>query len=331
MTNWQDSADGVELLRGGSIVSSFAGAFGSSLRETRITAILGYLIAANPKLFGRAFGITGTIISVRLETLHNRDRSDILIESTDGLAVVEAKVDSTDPIKQAKKYKAKWTILLTQYIPTPSQKKISNVRYLRWQHLAELIQQNTKEFVRGVAQFAARDLIEYLKEHNMIPNNEAVEIYSRDINNDETADFFLKGHVYGCSYALNSRLPQAHYFAPYFGRNISVSHPGLQEGISYIAKILSVEIAETPAEFMAVSREMRKKVGFRGDEDYVKQVKDYFFGKQHKYSFVFMSAPRLAFNPPIKKPFLQKGRGFLNKHFYSFDDFYRAWGGEEIF
>ena len=32
----------IDLLRCGSVVSSFAGAFGSSLRETRLTAMLGY-------------------------------------------------------------------------------------------------------------------------------------------------------------------------------------------------------------------------------------------------------------------------------------------------
>jgi hypothetical protein len=165
----------------------------------------------------------------------------------------------------------------------------------------------------------------------MIPDHEAVEIYARDINNDETADFFLKGHIYGCAYKMRSRLPKAQYFAPYFGRKVSASHPGLQEGVSYIAKIISVEVAETPADFMAIAREVRKKADFNGEQDYVKKVKEWFWGRNKKWSFIFLSVPRLAFNPPIQKPFLQKGRGFLNNHFYSFDEFYQALGGEEIF
>jgi hypothetical protein len=221
--------------------------------------------------------------------------------------------------------------LITQYLPTPNQNKSPRVGYWRWQEIAGLIRRNAFEFTRGEERFIGDDLINYLKEHNMIPDNEAVEIYARDINNDETADFFLKGHVYGCRYETGSRLPKAHYFAPYFGRSVSASHPGLQEGVSYIAKIISLEVAETPAEFMAIAREVRRKFGFKGEQHYVKQVRKYFYGRNNKYSFIFLSVPRLAFNPPIQKPFLQKGRGFLNKHFYSFDQFYQAWRSEEIF
>ena len=127
----EDKSEEVQLLRGGSVVSSFAGAFGSSLRETRLTAILGYLIALKPKVFCDEFGITGTVESVRLEARHNQDRSDILINSTDGLAIVEAKVDATDPFNQTEKYDAKWKVLLTQYLPTPNQKRIPRVKYRR--------------------------------------------------------------------------------------------------------------------------------------------------------------------------------------------------------
>jgi len=35
----------IPLMRGGEIVSTLTGAFGQSLRETRLTALLGYLIA----------------------------------------------------------------------------------------------------------------------------------------------------------------------------------------------------------------------------------------------------------------------------------------------
>lgn len=48
----------IELLRGGSVVSSFAGAFGGALRETRLTALLGYLIALEPRPFLDQFGFT---------------------------------------------------------------------------------------------------------------------------------------------------------------------------------------------------------------------------------------------------------------------------------
>jgi hypothetical protein len=141
----------------------------------------------------------------------------------------------------------------------------------------------------------------------------------------------LKGHLYGCKYEKSSRLPKAQYFAPYFGRGVSASHPGLQEGISYVAKILNVEVAETADDFRKIEREIRRGC-FSGERAYVEQFEDYFFRKmKRKSSIVFLSVPRLAFNPPIKKIYLKKGTGFLGKGYYTFDKFYQAWGGNPIF
>jgi hypothetical protein len=96
-------------------VSSFAGAFGSSLRETRLTAMLGYLIALEPAQFCNFFGFLGRPLSVSLETPHASDRSDILIETTAGRGAIEAKVTATDPFRQSLKYPAKWRVLLTEH------------------------------------------------------------------------------------------------------------------------------------------------------------------------------------------------------------------------
>jgi hypothetical protein len=324
--------DNVELLRGGSVVSSFAGAFGSSLRETRLTAILGYLIALKPKVFCDEFGITGTIESVRLETRHDQDRSDILIKSTNGLAVIEAKTGLTDPFTQAMRYPAKWRVLLTQYSPAPNQKGVRRVFYRRWQAIADLIRKHPKEFASGQERFVSRDLIKYLEEHNMIPNEQQFEIYVRDINENESADVFLKGHLYCDYYKASSKIARARYFAPYFGRNVSFSHPGLQEGVSYVAKILLLRKIETFGDVARVARDARRETDFCGESDQIKKIKSWFNWKQNQaYNLFFLSRPRLAFNPTIKKKFIQKGTGWQVRHFYSFDEFYRAWGGEQIF
>ena len=97
----------IELLRGGSVVSSLAGAFGSALRETRLTAMLGYLIALEPQTFCDLFGFRGTPRSVNLESQHESDRSDILVETTLGLGVIEAKVTATDPFRPSAKISRK--------------------------------------------------------------------------------------------------------------------------------------------------------------------------------------------------------------------------------
>src|SRR4051812_13498722 len=98
----------VELLRGGTLVSSLAGAFGHGLRETRLTALFGYLVAVQPEGFCEVFGFQGKVQSVSLETRHEKDRSDILVTTTAGVGVIEAKVGAHDPFDQALKYPARW-------------------------------------------------------------------------------------------------------------------------------------------------------------------------------------------------------------------------------
>ena len=91
----------IDLLRSGSVVSSFAGAFGNALRETRLTAMLGYLVALQPERFCNNFAFHGRPLSVSLEARHATDRSDIWVETAVGCGVVEAKVNATDPFRQA--------------------------------------------------------------------------------------------------------------------------------------------------------------------------------------------------------------------------------------
>jgi len=329
------TSEAIPLLRGGSVVSSFAGAFGAKVKETRLTAILGYQIALEPKLFCDEFGILGEIESVVLEAPDDRGRSDILIKSSDGLGVVEAKIDATNSSKQAQQYAkqhhAKWQVLLTEFLPTPEQKENPGITYCCWRDIAKLIQENP-QFLSLKARFIGQDLIMYLKEHHMIPDDEVDEIYTRDINDDYSVNMFFKGHVYGCQYKEGSRLFKTHYFAPYFGKRISASktvqalHPGMKAGVSYIAKIIAIETGETPRDFEAIAKELRKRHNRRKEWNCSTAIKEFFGGKRFAYCFIFLDEPRLAFDEPIQKMYLQKSPKYtLAQKLWSFDEFYRAW------
>ncbi len=128
----------VPLYRGGAVVSSLLGAFGGSLRETRLTAMFGYIISLAPDLFVDLLGFKGEVSSVRLEANHQQDRSDIFIKTSKGLGIVEAKRTSTDPLNQAFKYPADWRVLLTDYAAAGEQKRLRAVKYLRWQQVADV-------------------------------------------------------------------------------------------------------------------------------------------------------------------------------------------------
>lgn len=59
---------------------------------------------------------------------------------------------------------------------------------------------------------------------------DSVEIYTREINVPETLDLFLKCRLYGCRHEPHSRLAEAHYFAPHFGRAVAQSRLSIRRG-----------------------------------------------------------------------------------------------------
>jgi hypothetical protein len=327
VVNMQAFADRerIDLLRGGSVVTSFAGAFGSAVRETRLTAMLGYLIALEPERFCDIFAFRGRPLSVSLETRHASDRSDILIETTAGRGVIEAKVTTVDPFRQSLKYSAKWRALLTEHTASGKQKQLRGVKYLRWRDLVEPLQQLSRSPDNRV-RFVSRDLLSYLGEHAMIKANESVEIYAREINNEETLALFLKAQMYGCYYQKSSRMAEALYFAPHFGKRIAREHPGVQVGISYIASIDRVEVVETWKDLLRAVREVRGKQWLNGHMPLLQPMHRSRHWHDTKRSFLFLSMPRLVFNPPVLKEKLQEGKGWLSRRTFSFDTLFEAWG-----
>ncbi len=314
----------IDLLRSGSVVSSFAGAFGSALRETRLTAMLGYVIALEPERFCEIFAFRGRPLSVSLETRHASDRSDILIETTAGWGLIEAKVTTTDPFRQSSKYPAKWRVLLTQYTASGKQKRLRGVKYLRWRDLVKPLQRLTRSRNNRV-RFVSRDLLSHLEEHAMVKTNKSVEIYARDINDEESLELFLKAQMYGCLYEKGSKLAGALYFAPYFDQGIARKHSGARVGISYIARIDRVEVVETWNELLQAGREVRGKRWLNRHKTWLDPLhREWDWPK--KRSFLFLSVPRLVFNPPVRKKDLGKGAGFLGKAYFRFDELFAARG-----
>ena len=303
-----------------------------SRQPSGVTAILGYLIALRPRLFCQEFKINGTPESVRLETRHENGRSDILIETSQGYAIVEAKVGTLNPLLQSQKYPARWRILISEHLPSPQERQLRNVCFRRWQDIADFVVKNQAEFRTPYQRVVSNDLISHLKEHAMIKTEPIPEIYARDINSsDDMADLFLKGQLYGCPYKRDSNLPKCRYFAPYFGQVVSCTHPGLQEGISYIAEIETVQVAHNFAELIEISNKQKTAAWTRKQDKYFQFVRREFFSRSNTaFSFVFLGSPRLVFNPPIKKQFLVRGKkAFLNRHFFTFTEFFKAWQGQE--
>jgi len=182
-----DELSEIALMRGGCVVSTLTGAFGPSLRETRLTALLGYLIALDPTPFQKLFEFDGMAQRVSLETRHEDGRSDVLIETNRGVGIIEAKVDASDPLEQSRRYPARWVALLTHRVAL--KRAIGKIRYVRWQQLADLLEKLSRAHSPRTRILSA-DLLSYLKEHNMTKKRESVEIYAREINEPITLELF---------------------------------------------------------------------------------------------------------------------------------------------
>jgi len=320
----------IRIYRGGSIVSSLGNSFGGSLRETRLTAILGYLISLAPKPFLNLFDIKELPIEINLELSEDNGRSDIQLVTRKGIAVIEAKIDLIDPLKQAQRYNAKWRILLTNYSPGINF-SVKKIRYITWKNIADVCTGLCKNHDYRV-KFLSQDLITYLKEHKMIKRDDVTEIYAREINEEKTLALFLHGRLYGCDYEKGSKLTEANYFAPHFGQKIANLHPGISVGISYVAKIETIGIAESIKDVKNIIRDERGKSWLRKNMYLVQPIfHDWSWEKNYRRNFLFLGEPRLVFNPAVKKEQLQKGKGWLSKRYLTFDELFRAWSGKNLY
>jgi len=315
----------IPIYRGGSVVSSLANSFGGSLKETRLTAIIGYLISLAPEPFLKQFDIKEKLIEINLELSEDGGRSDIQLVTRRGTAVIEAKTEFIDPLKQAQCYNAKSRILLTNYNPG-SHVSGRKARYTTWQDIADVCAGLCKNHDYRV-KFLSQDLITYLKEHKMIKRDDVVEIYAREINEEKSLALFLHGELYGCDYERGGKITKTNYFAPHFGQKIAKRHPGISVGISYIAKIETIEIAESIEDVKNIIRKVRGKPWLKKNMHLVQPILDEWSWKNVRRNFLFLGEPRLVFNPPVKKELLQKGKGWLNRRYLTFDDLFKAWSG----
>lgn len=314
------------LMRGGDPVRSLLGSFGSSLKETRLTGMLGFLMAQYPKPWQELFGIVQPITEIRLEADQKRGRADIWLETSNKKIVIEAKVSETDPTKQANKYKADRDILISNHIPTSSQ--ISRQRqYINWDEIAKFLQEDfMAETGIPSVKYLATEVLNYMKETGLVRSASAVEIYAREINNEMTLDLFLRGRLYGCNYQKGSKIAQSLYFAPNFGKQLAQDRPSVFPGISFIAKIEAIAVTETWKNLIDAAKKYRGGQWLNQNFNLIRPLHSAWKWKGQQRTFLFLSTPRLVFNPPINKDLLQRGKGWLSRHFFSFDELFEAWG-----
>ena len=122
-------------------------------------------------------------------------------------------------------------------------------------------------------------------------------------------------------------MARAQYFAPHFDASIARHQPGIFTGVSYVARVEHVFLATTWKEFNDGVCEYRGKQWWNTHSRLMQDVhRTWKWTKGEQRSFLLLGQPRLAFNPPVRKERLQKGKGWLSRRFFSFDDLFAAWG-----
>lgn len=314
----------ISLYRGGVAVTGLFDSFGKSIKETRITAALAYLFALSPEKCREFLSINADIRDITIEAFHERSRADIQIETVKKKRyVVEAKLPNINPFEQSLKYKADYRILITNF-PFRSHNHSKKTKYVSWSQTAEFLNRLTQSKNHSLKTLS-NELLDYLQRYNMLRKDDTPEIYMRELNRIETLELFLKSHLYICPFQKASRLPEARYFAPHFGKKISQLIPGIYQGISYVAKIEDVAMVQSKDQLRKVVFSERVKRWYNHHRKYILSAIDGKINESNAKSIVFLGQPRLVFNPPIKKEHIQKGSGWLSKQFISFDKLFNAW------
>jgi hypothetical protein len=326
----------VVLYRGKEIVGDLLSSFGDSLKETRLTAALGYILSGYPDGFLKRYGFSGVVTRVLIEHVQGPDRTDIVLETTKGYLVIEAKTISNDPAKQINRYYKRFRRLGKPFFPIAlvpygqEAKQSGKIYYLPWGELAKFLDSSEFKKRLPIAQkFMLGEVLKYMERHGLIRDKAPKEIYAREINDEQSLDLFLKHHLYQCEFEKKTQLNQANYFAPHFGEKIESWHSGIRQGISYVSRIETVVVIESREEYRDAILKFHGKTYFK------KHQKEMMYPVKKNgrlvLSLVFVEEPKLVFNPPIVKEYLQKGKGWLSKQAYSFDDFFKAMHREYIF
>ena len=94
----------LRLTRASEEVDSFLSVLGS-LRETRLTAVLGFLMARFPVEFGNLLGYhASSLDEVCVEETDEGDRYDVLIRRSGETHIIEGKIGPTQRIDQLMRY-----------------------------------------------------------------------------------------------------------------------------------------------------------------------------------------------------------------------------------
>lgn len=319
----------LRLTRANEDVNSFLSVLGG-LRETRLTAILGFLVTRFPDHFGELLGFKPSPLDqVSVEETDEGDRYDVLVRHRGGLHLIEGKLGATQRLDQLlryiqnkrRKHRTKPSLTVVddgsefsqsrQRAYDPIRKQVSSLRFVRWADVANVCQnilRRKRSFLQDrLGAVIAQEFLLHLQDHHMTHERHP-EIYLRDVGTRDSVELFFRHQIYKCQASFHNSARHNLYFAPYFTRQMAdairqTNLVPVGEGISFVSQVESVVVIDT-----------------RDVQNYLKEVKHpnskdvaQLIRKNHKEKQVLLmrlGPPRLMFTSPVTKSKLKRHGGF---------------------
>ena len=261
----------IPLHRLGRPVQSFLWALGQ-VRETRLTAALGFLTARFPDeflplLWGKGYAD----ISVSVEETSEGDRYDVLLKGGQFPVVLEGKRGFRQSPEQLLRYVRNVREVYgcrpglaivdvgsgrSQGLSEESaaiRRQVKWIRRTTWTDVAKTCRRivRRKTFFREdrIAAAIAEDLLAHLEENQMI-TDERPEVYLRDLSTRDSVELYFRHNIYKCQSKFFHSAQNNLYFAPYIAKPAAKllsasSLAPVVEGISYVSRIKEVQVVPT--------------------------------------------------------------------------------------
>lgn len=335
----------LHLTRANQDVESFLSVLGS-LRETRLTAVLGFLVSRFPAEFGPVLGFRPSPADeISVEETDAGDRYDVLIRQSGETHIIEGKIGPTQNVTQLLRYirsrktanKPSLTVVddgseFRQSQHRAFQKvrqQVKQLKFSTWAQVAEVCRDIVRKRRTIVSDptgaVIAQELIAHLKEHNMTTEAQP-EIYLRDVSSIDSVQLYFRHHLYKCQSNYFNSARRNLYFAPYFTRHMAerIAEDNLVpvgEGISFVSRVKKVQVIAT-RDVLAYL----KADNHPNPKEAAENIR-----KSHRARetlLMTLGAPRLMFVSPVTKEKLTKiipfGRGAMGSRSCTFDDLLAA-------
>lgn len=285
-------------------VSNLLSALGQ-IKETNISAVLGYLFYLNPPLSEKIFKIKEPIEKVYVESQSEgkENRYDIVLESFKRQYFIEIKIDEHSA-EQLHRYlwSSKHLFIIGQKLGTHKVQRKLRDRFIDWSALAGLLLMSkstgrkANHFYNGLVD----EFILHLKENNMVKGS-LKDVYLRDLSGD-SVEWYFNRCVFFTQAKFYDGSKNARYFAPYLtasnkkGDRSSVFR-SLGVGISFVSKIEDRYLG-TPKELrtMMLAKKWSKK-----EIDEVFAIQKWKDNTRTKFAVFFLDNPMRLFQRPVTK------------------------------